>query len=317
MIMKSSYIFAIAFALSATQAFSQSKKEKDIEAIKSMCGCYEVKFNFAEVYSPDLGYDLKEPYQSQATELITLISEEENKVSMQHILQVSDEMIIKHWRQDWHFEDDELLQYDHSSIWQTKKLDKQEIKGSWTQSVSQVDDSPRYEGYGTWTHRDSISYWEGVSDAPLPRRDLKSREDYNVMNRRNRHTVFPDRHLHEEDNKKINRSAKYGDEIIAIEKGYNTYTKVDDSRCAKAKEWWEANNKFWEIVREEWATIPTENGQLQLDFEDGKNSEFYMAMFGLNDNHISAETFNAEQARKDIRDLMNKFHIQPTETSAK
>ena len=30
--------------------YSQSKKSKDIESIKSMCGCFEIEFNFAETF---------------------------------------------------------------------------------------------------------------------------------------------------------------------------------------------------------------------------------------------------------------------------
>ena len=314
--MNKQLIFIIAFSIVPFSLKAQTVQQ-DKEAIKAMCGCYEVKFNFAEVYSPDLGYDLKEPYQSQATELITLIEESEDEVSMQHILQVSDEMIIKHWRQDWKYEDDELLQYNVASTWTIKDLNKDEAEGTWTQSVYQVDDSPRYEGYGQWVHKDTVSVWEGVSDAPLPRRDLKSREDYNVMQRRNRHTVMTNNHLHEEDNAKINRSKRYGDEVIAIEKGYNTYTKVDDSRCAAAKEWWANNEKFWEIVRAEWKALPTTNGELHLDFEEGKNSEFYMAMFALNEKHIESESFDADQAQKDIQRLMQEYYINPTTTSHK
>ena len=38
--------------------YSQSKKSKDIESIKSMCGCFKIDFNFAEtfVFSNDEDY---------------------------------------------------------------------------------------------------------------------------------------------------------------------------------------------------------------------------------------------------------------------
>jgi len=297
------------FALLLNQIAFNQTLEQDKEAIKSMCGCYEVKFNFAEVYSPDLGYDLKKPYSSQATEWITLIDEGDETVSMQHILQVSEEMIIKHWRQDWKYEDTELLQYDYASIWKTSNISANAAKGTWTQSVYQVDDSPRYEGFGQWKHQDGVSYWEGVSDAPLPRRDLTTRTDYNVMNRRNRHTVFGEMHLHEEDNKKIYRSAKYGDEIIAIEKGYNTYVKVDDSRCEFARKWWNENEAFWQVVREEWTKLIAGKDEIKLDFEDGKNAAFYQAMFALGKEVKNAENFKTKEVRKSINDLLTEYYI--------
>ena len=302
-------ITLITLALIASQTIFSQNLSKDKEAIKSMCGCYEVKFNFAEVYSPDLGYDLKEPYSSQATEWITLVSEGDEEVSMQHILQVSEQMIIKHWRQDWKFEDTELMQYHNASTWKTRKISDEAAKGTWTQSVYQVDDSPRYEAFGEWKHQDGSSYWEGISDAPLPRRDLTTREDYTVMNRRNRHTVFGDMHLHEEDNKKINRSTKYGDEVIVVEKGYNTYVKVDDSKCEFAKAWWDKNEAFWQVVREEWALLITGKNEVKLDFENGKNAEFYKEMFGLGDKFIAEEKFNSKEAKTEISKLLTTYYI--------
>lgn len=288
--------------------YSQDVKA-DKEAIKSMCGCYEVSFNFAEVYSPDLGYDLKKPYTSQATEWISIVSESDESVSMQHILQVSPERIIKHWRQDWKYEDTELLQYKNASTWQVKRITEKEAKGTWTQEVFQVDDSPRYEGFGKWNHQEGFSFWEGSSDAPLPRRDLTTRDDYTVMQRRNRHTVFGDKHLHEEDNEKIDRSTKYGDEVIAVEKGYNTYKKVADDKCQFAKAWWENNQTFWAEVRTEWSKITTGKDEIKLDFEKGKNADFYKAMFGLGKKYMAEEKFKSKEARKEINALLVKFLI--------
>ena len=50
MISKSLFLSA-AMALTCGLGFSQDKKQQDIKSIKSMCGCYEVKFNFTETFS--------------------------------------------------------------------------------------------------------------------------------------------------------------------------------------------------------------------------------------------------------------------------
>ena len=88
----------------------------------------------------------------------------------------------------------------------------------------QVDDSPRYGGTASWVHVDGRHYWEGVADAPLPRREFSKRDDYNVMKRINHQEITTDGWLHEQDNDKILRDEK-GDHLIAREKGWNTYTK--------------------------------------------------------------------------------------------
>lgn len=90
-------------------------------------------------------------------------------------------MIIKHWRQDWLYENTDLYSFDKGTSWKYKKLDKKAVKGQWTQKVYQVDDSPRYEGSSTWVHVDGKDYWANVADAPLPRREQTHRNDYNVL----------------------------------------------------------------------------------------------------------------------------------------
>ena len=87
----------------------QTKKEKDQDAIKNMCGCYQVTFNFAETfnYSEDSLYIASKSKSETAIEWVQLVEENENIVSMQHLLQVGTPerpYIIKHWRQDWLFE---------------------------------------------------------------------------------------------------------------------------------------------------------------------------------------------------------------------
>ena len=65
--------------------------------------------------------------------------------------------------------------------WGYRKLSKAlAAKGTWTQKVFQVDDSPRYEGYATWVHVDGRHYWDSQTDGPLPRREYSKRSDYNV-----------------------------------------------------------------------------------------------------------------------------------------
>ena len=45
-------MFSALVVLIFANAFSQTeKKDKDREAIKNMCGCYEVTFNFAETFN--------------------------------------------------------------------------------------------------------------------------------------------------------------------------------------------------------------------------------------------------------------------------
>lgn len=241
-------------------ANAQSKKVKDVQAIKSMCGCYEVKFNFVETfnYAEDDDYKPSKVKHDDAFEWVQLVEESKDKVVMQHLLLVgtmTNPRIIKHWRQDWLYENNDLYQYDADNKWKYVHKPKAAVKGQWTQKVFQVDDSPRYEGSASWVHVDGKSYWENTTDAPLPRREYTTRNDYNLTVRQNRHEITEFGWIHEQDNKKIVRKDGKDDFLLAEEKGLNTYTKVDDAKCQAAAAWWKENGETWALVRENWDKV--------------------------------------------------------------
>ena len=244
-----------------------AQKKKDIEAIKEMCGCFEIDFNFAETfqYSNDSNYKKSNNYNSKALEYAKLIKDEKGHISIQHLL-VMGSYVIKHWRQDWIYENEDLLKYDADNTWKKISKTKKEVKGQWTQKVFQVDDSPRYEGTSSWVHIDGKSFWENTSYAPLPRREYTKRNDYNIMIRGNRHEIVNYGWIHDQDNKKVIRDNKQNKEYeIAAEKGFNKYVKVDDSKCIEAAEWWNENSKKWAFVREKWNSIYSKNKILSLE----------------------------------------------------
>lgn len=249
---------------------AQSKKKKDRNAIKEMCGCFEVTFNFAETfqYSNDSLYKSSKTKTDKALEWAQLVVDEKNKISIQHLLQVGSPAkpyIVKHWRQDWLYQNTGFYMYNGNNNWVYEEKPKSAVKKQWTQKVFQVDDSPRYEGSGTWVHVDGKSYWENTTDAPLPRREYTKRSDYNVTVRGNRHEITEDGWVHDQDNLKVVREEGKDDIIIASEKGYNTYVKVDDSRCKAAADWWQKYQEKWATVRKKWAEVYGRDTNLSLE----------------------------------------------------
>ncbi|WP_438711501.1 DUF6607 family protein [Aquimarina muelleri] len=248
---------------------AQSKKAEDKNAIKKMCGCYEVTFNFAETfrYSNDSLYKPSTTKIAKALEWAQLIEEDKNKISIQHLLQVGDPSkphIVKHWRQDWIFQNTDFYMFNGDNSWNYEKKSESEVNGQWTQKVFQVDDSPRYEGSATWVHVDGKSFWENTTDAPLPRREYTQRNDYNITVRRNRHEITKNGWVHDQNNDKVIREEAKEDIILAKEKGYNTYIKVDDSKCKAAADWWKENNEKWALVRNKWEEVYARNFDLKL-----------------------------------------------------
>ena len=286
-----STILVMAFSLSI---IGQNKKTQDRNAIKKMCGCFEVEFNFAETfkYSSDSTYVPSKNYRSAGLEWAQLVSDEKNKISIQHILLVgpaSSPYVMKHWKQDWIFENQEFYIYNGNNSWNYKTKSKGKVKNQWTQKVYQVDDSPRYEGSATWVHVDGKSYWENITDAPLPRREYSKRSDYNITERGNRQEITNNGWIHDQDNSKIIRLKDKNDILIAKEKGFNSYKKVDDRRCKAAADWWIQNYSKWKTVRDKWTEIYSRKTDLKLhSLVDSKPLYSYL----FDDAMINEETIN-------------------------
>ncbi len=273
---------------------AQNKKKQDTEAIKKMCGCYEVTFNFAETfnYSTDSLYQPSKTKTDKGLEWAQLVEDDKNKISIQHLLQVGDPSkphIVKHWRQDWLYENTDFYMFNGDNTWKYVSKSKPEVKEQWTQKVYQVDDSPRYEGSATWVHVDGKSYWENTTDAPLPRREYTKRSDYNITVRGNRHEITNYGWLHDQDNVKVIRENGKPDVILAKEKGYNTYVKVDDNKCKAAADWWQKNQSKWALVRAKWSDVYNRNQNLALESKV-ENKQLYKYLFS--DDYTKLDAIN-------------------------
>ncbi|TYA74352.1 DUF6607 family protein [Seonamhaeicola marinus] len=282
-------VMILAFVLNAN---AQNKKKQDQEAIKKMCGCFEVTFNFTETfnYSKDSLYKPSETKIAKGLEWAQLIEDEKNKISIQHLLQVGDPSkphIVKHWRQDWIFENTNFYMFNGDNTWNYESLSKSDVKGQWTQKVYQVDDSPRYEGSATWVHVDGKSFWENTTNAPLPRREYTKRSDYNITKRGNRHEITNYGWLHDQDNAKIIRTSGTDDVVLAKEKGYNTYVKVDDSKCNAAAKWWQEHEQKWRLVRSKWSSVYNRHKNLALKSKV-ENKPLYKHLFSEDNSKTEA-----------------------------
>ncbi len=295
--MKRVFFLGLAIVIHSLQGFGQTKKQQDIQSIKDMCGCFKVNFKYTETFAPEIDYEKHLDYTSGALEWAELIEDTNNKLSIQHLLVIKDTMVIKHWRQDWLYENQRVFHYDKDNKWVFKNLPKEAVKGQWTQMVYQVDDSPRYSGSATWIHADGKNYWENKSDSPLPRREYSKRSDYNVMLRGNRHEITTNGWLHEQDNDKIIRENGKKDVLLAQEKGYNTYIKVPDEQCKAAKDWWKNNKEFWAKVKTSWDKVYDNNSEIQLAKSLDKKPLF-MHFYDLEKKNASKE---------EILSLIQKF----------
>ena len=230
--------------------------QKDQRAILAMAGSYDVEFDFAETEVLAPGYQKHPAHKSYATELVIPIENTPGRVSLQHILQLgesSNAAIIKHWRQDWVFEDPEIFEFRGRETWEKRTFTPAAVQCTWSQAVFGVEDAPRYDGFGRWAHDAGGSVWEsGETWRPLPRREYTTRNDYDVLVAINKHRITKDGWEHEQDNTKLVLEPRHA---LVREHGLNRYShaKPADTRAAAA--YWQATAPFWQEVRKEWADV--------------------------------------------------------------
>ena len=290
-------------------AFAQNKFEQDRNAIKSLAGFYKVTFNYAETFSPNDDYKFHDRHRSSAKEIAILVEDSPKKIVIQHLLVMrGDSMIIKHWREDWTYEDTKILTFDKEDTWKNVTLKPEEVKGKWTQKVFQVDDSPRYQAIGSWVHVDGRSQWLSYSDSPLPRREHTERNDYNVLNRRNFVYLTPTGWMFEQDNKKMVRTPGEKDKMIAQEKGLEEFVKTDPKSFAYSQEWWKKNESFWKDARDIWDNVFASNATVKLA-PKVDNKLLYERFFATSAQSVK-EKWSSAKNKEEISKIINAYLIK-------
>lgn len=271
-------IGATALILAGSLAFGQkTTKPEGREAVDKLCGCFEVDFKYAETFSPDANYKYHDREETGGVaELALPIEVSDKKIVIQHLLIVSPKMIVKHWREEWTYENPVIWKYEGDKVWVKTTVPAEQVKGKWTQTVWEVSDEPRYQGFSQFVNLDGKTVWQNTTDAPLPRREYSVRSDYNILQRTNRISFNDSGYLHEQDNLKIVR-ANGKDKLLVAEKGLNTYKKLEDKECAAAAEYWEKNKAYWGVVRKVWDEYVAKATRIELKTKvDGKMLNEYL-----------------------------------------
>lgn len=285
---------------------------RDRAAILGMAGSFEVSFAFDETESLSDGYALQAPYRTEATEIVSVLEAAERRVVLQHVLLIEkhsgERKPMKHWRQDWTFEDRELLEFSGRRTWQRRELTPAEAHCTWSQAVYEVDDGPRYESYGRFVHEGSAdaaqSTWtSGKTWRPLPRREYTQRNDYDVLLGTNRHVITRDGWRHEQDNQKLVLSTG---RPLARERGSNAYRRVDSADATLATRYLEQTGRFWSEVRAEWADELAREPRV-LVHQELAGKPLYETLFPLAEA-AGAQPQEAQRAR--ISELLASY-IEP------
>lgn len=181
--------------------------EQDRADILAMAGNYKVRFDMQEATRWDPSYTPLAAKISGGHEVVRVIEDTGRKIVLQHMLVAEHEgetFVIKHWRQDWQYEPEKLLVYADTNRWEWEAVPERMRTGRWSQTVWQVDDSPRYGGWGQFETQGGIRRWRSNwTWRPLARRDAVRDPVYDRYLAINRHQNGPEGWIHWQDNMKM------------------------------------------------------------------------------------------------------------------
>jgi hypothetical protein len=287
----------------ATASFEQDRAD-----ILAMAGNYKVRFDMQESTRWDPAYTPLDRKISGGNEVVRVVADTGRKIILQHLLVVQDEgkdMVIKHWRQDWEYEPTRVLVYSDTNTWKWEDVPEKMRTGRWSQTVWQVDDSPRYGGWGQFETQGGLRRWRSNwTWRPLARRDAVRHPVYDRYLSINRHQNTTDGWIHWQDNTKM--GTKDG-KLVPIVQEYvlNTYTKFDGYNVKSADDYWAATKDYWAAVRTEWDRIATEKGGIGIE-EEAETGTVISARLMELANEVQAKTTTTAKAAAEARKLIGE-----------
>jgi hypothetical protein len=282
--------------------------ETDRADILAMAGAYKVRFDMQESTRWDSAYTPLEPKISGGNEVVRVVEDSGRKIVLQHMLVIEHEgqtHIIKHWRQDWEYEPARVLVYSDRNTWRWEDVPPSLRAGRWSQTVWQVDDSPRYGGWGQWETQAGVRRWRSSwTWRPLARRDAVRNPVYDRYLSINRHQSTPDGWIHWQDNTKL--GARDG-KLVPIVQEYvlNTYTRFDGYNVKAADDYWAATRDYWTAIRGIWAQVAAARGGIAIDEEAQTGTVISGRLLELADDIQTKKTTTAK-ALTEARGLIEK-----------
>lgn len=275
-------------------------------AILGMAGDYRVSFDMRETTSWHADYTPLEEKMSGGFESVRVLEDAGDHIVLQHLLIVGSQdnpMVVKHWRQDWTYEPADYLSYAGNGRWDLVAVPEAEREGVWSQTVWQVDDSPRYGGIGHWTSEGGVPRWESNwSWRPLARRDAIRDPIYDRYLAINRHSPAPVGWIHWQDNLKMGEED--GETFPVVQEiVLNTYATTEDYDPAPADAYWANTETYWAAVRQAWdEAIRADNG-ITLTEEPNMGNTHAATLYGLGEA-INAGDQDVDEAIAEARALI-------------
>jgi hypothetical protein len=278
--------------------------EADRAAILAMAGDFAVVFDMQESTPWIEDYTPIDKKISGGYESVRVIEDTGTRIVLQHLLVTGPQdkpYVVKHWRQDWHYEPAQILTYQGGDSWELTDVPAAMRAGRWSQTVYQVDDSPRYAGWGQWEVTHGVKRWRSNwTTRPLARRDAIRNPVYDRYVGINRHQLTPKGWIHWQDNTKMMPAKDGGEELVPVVQEYvlNTYERFDDYNVAAAEEYWAKTSEFWAAVRGKWDEVAKAQGGIRIAQEADVGTSIAGELLTLADAIKNGETTTQEASAK-------------------
>ncbi|MEL6708056.1 MAG: DUF6607 family protein [Pseudomonadota bacterium] len=286
-------------------AAAKAAFETDRETILSMAGDFIVTFDMQESTAWMEGYTPIDRKISGGHESVRVIEDTGTKIVLQHLLVVGtkdEPYVVKHWRQDWEYEPEQILTFSGGDTWELTDVPEAMRAGRWSQTVYQVDDSPRYAGWGEWEMSNGIKRWRSNwTMRPLARRDDVRDPIYDRYKGINRHQITPKGWIHWQDNTKMMPAEDGSGELVPVVQEYvlNTYERFDDYNVEAAENYWAKTKDYWAAIRAKWDEVKRANGGIKIEQEPNEgNSGIGAELLQLADAIKKGETPSNEATEK-------------------
>lgn len=285
--------------------------EADRATILSMAGDFAVVFDMQEATAWQADYTPIDRKVTSGYESVRVIEDTDTKIVLQHLLVTGtkdEPYVVKHWRQDWEYEPSQILTYQGGDSWKLVDVPEAMRAGRWSQTVYQVDDSPRYAGWGQWEVTNGVQRWRSNwTTRPLARRDAVRDPIYDRYVGINRHQMTPSGWIHWQDNTKMMPSPDGSGELIPVVQEYvlNTYERYDDYNVAAADNYWEKTRGYWAAIRDKWDAVAAANGGIDIAQQADVGTTIAGELLQLADAINKGEA-NAESASEDAIALIEE-----------
>jgi len=289
-----------------SEAAQKAAFEADRQAILAMAGDFKVTFDMQESTPWMAGYTPLERKVSGGYESVRVIEDTGTRIVLQHLLVTGDQdkpYVVKHWRQDWQYAPEAVLAYTGGEAWEMKPVPETLRAGRWSQTVYQVDDSPRYAAWGAWEESYGVKRWRSSWTArPLARRDAIRNPIYDRYVGINRHQLTPNGWIHWQDNTKMMPAPDGSGKLVPVVQEYvlNTYERFDGYNVQAAEDYWAKTADYWQAVRAKWAEVAAANGGLKIAQQADVGTDIAAELLTLADAIKDGKTPASEASAKAV-----------------